>query len=103
MKIKIDKLKLEEIVNKLFDTVYDIDRVSSSNLDGYINYFTEENIRLQIRIHNNNKKYLGYYKKDMNQILNILPLSNYMFDKLIMKWFIKKYDVNIDSVLKPLR
>jgi hypothetical protein len=101
MKFKIDKKRLEEISEKVFNTYYDIDNISAANLDRYITYFTDGDIRLQVRTHND-RKYLGYIKQDRDQILSMLPVTNYMFDKLIQKWFSKKYNISIDSVLKPL-
>jgi uncharacterized protein (UPF0297 family) len=101
MKFKIDKKRLEEISEKVFNTYYNIDNISAANLDRYITYFTDGDIRLQVRTHND-RKYLGYIKQDRDQILSMLPVSNYMFDKLIQKWFSKKYNISIDSVLKPL-
>lgn len=101
MKFKIDKKRLEEISEKVFNTYYDIDNISAANLDRYITYFTDGDIRLQVRTHND-RKYLAYIRQDRDQILSMLPVSNYMFDKLIERWFSKKYDMSIDGVLKPL-
>jgi hypothetical protein len=104
MKYKIDNKRLYEISEKVFNTYYNIDDISESNLDGYydnITYFTDGVIKLQVRTHNN-RRYLAYIRQDRDQILSILPVSNYMFDKLIEKWFSKKYDMNINGgVLKP--
>lgn len=101
MKYKIDKKRLDGISEKVFNTYYDIDNISAANLDAYITYFTDRVIRLQVRTHND-RRYLVYIRQDRDQILSMLPVSNYMFDKLIERWFSKKYDMNIDGVLKPL-
>jgi hypothetical protein len=101
MKYKIDKKRLDNISEKVFNTYYDIDNISAANLDAYITYFTDGVIRLQVRTHND-RRYLAYIRQDRDQILSMLPVSNYMFDKLIERWFSKKYDMNIDGVLKPL-
>jgi hypothetical protein len=101
MKYKIDKKRLDNISEKVFNTYYDIDNISAANLSDYITYFTDGVIRLQVRAHNN-RRYLAYIRQDRDQILSMLPVSNYMFDKLIERWFSKKYDMTIDGVLKPL-
>jgi hypothetical protein len=101
MEFKIDNKRLGEISEKVFNTYYDIDDISAANLDGYITYFTDGVIRLQVRTHND-RRYLAYIRQDRDQILSLLPVSNYMFDKLIKRWFSKKYDININGgVLKP--
>ena len=102
MRYKIDKQRLQEIADKVFDTYYDIDNISAANLDSYITYFTDGEIRLQVRTHSD-RKYLAYIRQDRDQLLSMLPVSPYMFDKLLKNWFSKKYEMNIDGgVLKPL-
>ena len=99
--MKINKEHLIKAIDSVFDTVYsDIDRISDSNLDRYMNYYSQDNIRLQVREHYG-KNYLQYRKKDRDSIQRMIPISNYMFDKVIEKWFTKKYNMEIDGVLLP--
>lgn len=102
MKVKINKDTLGKIIDSVFDSVYsDIDRASDKNLDGFMNYFTNDVIRLQVRTHNG-RKYLQYRKQDRDTAQKMIPISNYMFDKLIEKWFSEKYDTVLDGgVLLP--
>lgn len=99
--MKINKEHLIKAVDSVFDTVYsDIDHISDSNLDRYMNYYSQKNLRLQVREHYG-KNYLQYRKKDRESIQRMIPISNYMFDKVIQKWFTKKYETEIDGVLLP--
>lgn len=99
--MKINKDHLIKAVDSVFDTVYsDINRISDSNLDGYLKFFTDDYVRLEVRTHYD-KKYLLYRKKDRDSIRRMIPISNYMFDKVIEKWFTKKYNMEIDEVLLP--
>lgn len=99
--MKINKEHLIKAVDSVFDTVYsDIDRISDNNLDRYMNYYSQDNLRLQVRYHYG-FNYLSYRKKDRDTVQSMLPISNYMFDKVIQKWFTKKYDADIDGVLLP--
>jgi hypothetical protein len=102
VRYKINSKRLLDISEKLFNFYYNIDNISDMNLDGYLTYYTDGVIKLQVRTHND-RKYLAYMMRDRDQLRSILPVSNYMFDKLIEKWFSKKYNINIDSVLKPIR
>ena len=99
--MKINKEHLIKAVDSVFDTVYsDIDRISDNNLDRYMNYYSQDYIRLQVREHYG-KNYLQYCKKDRDSIQRMVPISNYMFDKVIEKWFTKKYKIDITGVLLP--
>lgn len=99
--MKINKEHLIRAVDSVFDTVYsDIDRISDNNLDRYINYYSQDNLRLQVREHYG-KNYLQYRKKDRESIQQMIPISNYMFDKVIKKWFTTKYKIDITGVLLP--
>lgn len=100
--MKINKEHLIKAVDSVFDTVYsDIDRIGDSNLDKWMTYYTDDNIRLQVREHNG-KNYLLFRKRDRDSIQRMMPISNYMFNKVIEKWFTKKYDIEIDGgVLLP--
>ena len=102
MKVKISKDTLNRAASSVLDSIYsDIDRVSDSNLDKFMNYFTNDVIRLQVRTHND-RKYLQYRKQDRDTLQKMIPISNYMFDKLIEKWFSEKYDTVLDGgVLLP--
>lgn len=99
--MKINKEHLIRAVDSVFNTVYsDIDRISDSNLDGYLKFFTDNYARLEVRSHYG-RDYLLYRKKDRDVVQSMIPISDYMFDKVIQKWFSKKYDIEIDGVLLP--
>lgn len=99
--MKMNKENLIKSVDSVFNSVYsDINHISDNNLDGYLKYYTDDKSRLEVRNHYE-KNYLLYRKSDRDLIQKILPISNYVFDKVIQKWFSKKYDIDIDGVLLP--
>lgn len=99
--MKINKEHLINAVDSIFGFIYsDIDDINDNNLDRFINFYTNNKIRLQVRKHYD-KQYLLYLKKDRETIQQVIPISNYMFDKVIQKWFTKKYNIEIDGVLLP--
>jgi hypothetical protein len=101
--MKINKEYLIKSIDSVFDSVYsDINHISDNNLDGYLKYYTDDNSRLEVRNHYE-KNYLLYRKSDRDLIQRVIPVSNYMFDKVIQKWFSKKYGIKIDGVLLPRR
>jgi hypothetical protein len=101
MKVKVNKEMLRKASNMVFDTYYsDIDDINDYNLDKFINYKSGGVIKLQVREHNG-RNYLAFYKQDRDAIQNMVPISDYMFNKLLKEWFINKYNVDIDSVLLP--
>jgi hypothetical protein len=103
MRVKVNKEMLLKASKIVFDTYYsDIDDINDYNLDKYMYYKADGKIKLQVREHSG-LKYLGFYKKDRDAIQKMIPISDYMFTKLIKDWFIKKYNINIDSVLLPLK
>jgi hypothetical protein len=101
MKVKVNKEMLRKASNMVFDTYYsDIDDINDYNLDRFMYYRTDGKIKLQVREYNG-LKYLAFYKQDRDSIQDMVPISDYMFSKLLKEWFIKKYNVEIDSVLLP--
>jgi hypothetical protein len=101
MKVKVNKEMLLKSSKIVFDGYYsDIDDINNNNLDKYEYYKADGKIKLQVREHSG-LKYLGFYKKDRDMIQNMIPISDYMFSKLLKDWFINKYNVEIDSVLLP--
>jgi hypothetical protein len=101
MKVKVNKEMLLKSSKIVFDGYYsDIDDINNNNLDKYEYYKADGKIKLQVREHSG-LKYLGFYKKDRDMIQNMIPISDYMFSKLLKEWFINKYNVDIDSVLLP--
>jgi len=103
MKVKVNKEMLLKASKIVFDSYYsDIDNINDNNIDKYEYYKADGKIKLQVREHSG-LKYLGFYKKDRTMIQNMIPISDYMFSKLLKDWFINKYNIKIDSVLLPLK
>jgi len=102
MKVKVNKEMLRKVSKSVFDNYYsDIDDINDYNLDRFMYYrVLNGKIKLQVREYNE-LKYLAFYKQDRDMIQQIIPISDYMFDKLLKEWFINKYNVDIDSVLLP--
>jgi len=102
MKVKVNKEMLLKASKSVFDNYYsDIDDINDYNLDRFMYYrVLNGKIKLQVREYNE-LKYLAFYKQDRDMIQQIIPISDYMFDKLLKEWFINKYNVDIDSVLLP--
>jgi hypothetical protein len=93
MNIKINYNKLREISKKVFDMYYgDIDSISDYNLDKHLIFKSKDTIRLQLMT-TGYGKYLYFYSDDMESIRSILPVSVYMFKKLITEWFENKYEI----------
>lgn len=92
MNININYNKLSEISKKVFDMYYgDIDSISDYNLDKHLIFKSKDTIRLQLMT-TGYGKYLYFYSNDMESIRSMLPVSVYMFKKLITNWFENKYE-----------
>ena len=101
MKVKVNKEMLLKTYKLVINGYYsDIDDINDYNLDRFINYKSDGKIKLQVREYKG-LKYLAFYKQDRDMIQEIIPISDYMFSKLLKDWFIDKYNTNIDSVLLP--
>jgi transcriptional accessory protein Tex/SPT6 len=101
MKVKVNKETLLKTYKSVIESYYsDIDDINDYNLDKYVNYKANGKIKLQVREHNG-LKYLAFYKQDRDMIQQIIPISDYMYNKLLKDWFVNKYNVDIDSVLLP--
>ena len=102
MKVKVNKEMLRKVSKSVFDNYYsDIDDINDYNLDRFMYYrVLNGKIKLQVREYNE-LKYLSFYKQDRDMIQQIIPISDYMFSKLLKDWFVNKYNVDIDSVLLP--
>lgn len=103
MKVKVKREMLAKTSKLIFDSFYsDIDDINDNNLDKHQLYKSNGITKLQVREHNG-LKYLGYYKQDRDTIQKMIPITNHMFDKLLKAWFINKYNIEINSVLLPLK
>lgn len=101
MKIKVNKETLLKTYKSVIESYYsDIDDINDYNLDRFMYYRADGKIKLQVREYNE-LKYLSFYKQDRDMIQQIIPISDYMFSKLLKDWFVNKYNVDIDSVLLP--
>jgi len=78
----------------------DINRISDTNLDRYLTFYSQDKIKFQLVSSDSGLNWLYYYKSDMEKITAILPLSPYMFKKLLIDWFENKYGITIKSPLK---
>jgi hypothetical protein len=101
MKVKVNKEMLLKTYKSVIESYYsDIDDINDYNLDRFMYYRADGKIKLQVREYNE-LKYLSFYKQDRDMIQQIIPISDYMFSKLLKDWFVNKYNVDIDSVLLP--
>jgi hypothetical protein len=101
MKIKVNKETLLKTYKSVIESYYsDIDDINDYNLDRFMYYRADGKIKLQVREYNG-LKYIAFYKQDRDMIQQIIPISDYMFNKLLKDWFVNKYNVDIDSVLLP--
>ena len=101
MKIKVNKETLLKTYKSVIESYYsDIDDINDYNLDRFMYYRADGKIKLQVREYNG-LKYIAFYKRDRDMIQQIIPISDYMFNKLLKDWFVNKYNVDIDSVLLP--
>jgi hypothetical protein len=101
MKVKVNKETLLKTYKSVIESYYsDIDDINDYNLDRFMYYRADGKIKLQVREYNE-LKYLSFYKQDRDMIQQIIPISDYMFSKLLKDWFVNKYNVDIDSVLLP--
>lgn len=101
MKVKVNKETLLKTYKSVIESYYsDIDDINDYNLDRFMYYRADGKIKLQVREYNG-LKYIAFYKQDRDMIQQIIPISDYMFNKLLKDWFVNKYNVDIDSVLLP--
>jgi hypothetical protein len=93
--------KVKDIVYRVFDFYYDIQRESYNDLDYVLHLYDGSNNRALYIRDINGKYYLGYYSKDLKVIKSIIPLTNYMFNKCLKNWVQDKLKIKVDEVLLP--
>jgi hypothetical protein len=92
---------IKDIVYRVFDFYYDIQRESNNNFDNRL-YLYDSNDDRKLYIQSfSEKHYLGYYSKDLKVIKSIVPLTNYMFNKCLKNWIQDKLKIKVDGVLLP--
>jgi len=97
-------MKYEEVKNivyRIFDFYYDIQRECNNNLDYVLHLYDGSNSRVLYLQYLDGKYYLGYYSKDLKVIKSIIPLTNYMFNKCLKNWVEDKLKLKVDEVLLP--
>lgn len=93
--------KVKDIVYRVFDFYYDIQRESYNDLDYVLRLYDGSNNRVLSIQDIDGKYYLGYYSKDLKVIKSIIPLTNYMFNKCLKNWVQDKLKIKVDEVLLP--